>query len=41
MSEVLQELTTLLRTEAMDENRFRGETQDLGFRALFVGNRGI
>jgi acyl-CoA thioesterase-2 len=37
MSEVLQELTTLLRTEAMDENRFRGETQDLGFRALFGG----
>ena len=37
MSEVLQELTALLRTEAMDENRFRGETQDLGFRALFGG----
>jgi len=37
MSDVLQDLIKLLRPVFIGENRFRGETQDLGFRALFGG----
>lgn len=37
MSEVLQDLVTLLKPSPLGENTFRGETQDLGFRALFGG----
>ena len=37
MSDVLQELVKLLRPVSIGENRFRCETQDLGFRALFGG----
>jgi acyl-CoA thioesterase II len=37
MSQVLQELLALLKLEAIEENLFRGASQDLGFRALFGG----
>lgn len=37
MSEVLQELLSLLKLEAIGVNRFRGQCQDLGFRNLFGG----
>ena len=37
MSEVLEELIELLRLEPIGVNRFRGQTQDLGFRNLFGG----
>ena len=37
MSRVLEELLSLLELERIEENLFRGESQDLGFRALFGG----
>lgn len=37
MSEVLEELLTLLDPERIEENLFRGQSQDLGFKALFGG----
>ena len=37
MSDVLQGLVELLEPTEINENTFRGETQDLGFRALFGG----
>lgn len=37
MSEVLQQLLSLLKLEAIGVNRFRGRSQDLGFRNLFGG----
>ena len=37
MSDVLQGLVELLEPAEIGENTFRGETQDLGFRALFGG----
>ena len=37
MSEVLQELLSLLKLEAIGVNRFRGRCQDLGFKNLFGG----
>ena len=37
MSDVLQGLVELLEPTGIGENTFRGETQDLGFRALFGG----
>lgn len=37
MSEVLDALVELLEPTGTGENSFRGETQDLGFRALFGG----
>jgi acyl-CoA thioesterase-2 len=37
MSDVLRELLQLLRLEAIGVNRYRGHSQDLGFRALFGG----
>ena len=37
MSQVLQELVALLSLEAIEENLFRGVSQDLGFRQLFGG----
>ena len=37
MSDVLQGLVELLEPTETGENTFRGETQDLGFRALFGG----
>ena len=37
MSQELQELLSLLKLEPIEENLFRGASQDLGFRALFGG----
>ncbi|WP_372875830.1 acyl-CoA thioesterase II [Pseudomonas sp.] len=37
MSQVLDELVALLSLEAIEENLFRGLSQDLGFRQLFGG----
>lgn len=37
MSDVLQQLVELLRLESIGVNRFRGSSQDLGFRNLFGG----
>jgi acyl-CoA thioesterase-2 len=37
MSQVLQDLLELLKLEAIEENLFRGRSQDLGFRQLFGG----
>ena len=37
MSDVLQQLLGLLKLEAIGVNRFRGQSQDLGFRNLFGG----
>ncbi|TFZ32890.1 acyl-CoA thioesterase II, partial [Pseudomonas syringae] len=37
MSQVLDELVELLTLEAIEENLFRGHSQDLGFRQLFGG----
>ncbi|WP_163867264.1 acyl-CoA thioesterase II [Myxococcus eversor] len=37
MSRVLTELLELLKLEAIEENLFRGRSQDLGFRQLFGG----
>ncbi len=37
MSQVLNELVALLSLEAIEENLFRGVSQDLGFRQLFGG----
>ncbi|MDX1726031.1 MAG: acyl-CoA thioesterase II [Pseudomonas sp.] len=37
MSQVLDELVALLSLEAIEENLFRGRSQDLGFRQLFGG----
>lgn len=37
MSEVLEELLALLDPERIEENLFRGQSQDLGFKALFGG----
>jgi len=37
MSDVLQELLSLLKLEAIGVNRFRGHSQDLGLRNLFGG----
>lgn len=37
MSQVLDDLVSLLSLEAIEENLFRGHSQDLGFRQLFGG----
>lgn len=37
MNEALRQLTDLLNPEKIDEDHFRFESQDLGFRALFGG----
>ncbi|NOJ76973.1 acyl-CoA thioesterase II [Myxococcus xanthus] len=37
MSRVLDELLSLLKLEKIEENLFRGRSQDLGFRQLFGG----
>ncbi|MBJ6764191.1 acyl-CoA thioesterase II [Myxococcaceae bacterium JPH2] len=37
MSRVLDELVSLLKLEPIEENLFRGRSQDLGFRQLFGG----
>ena len=37
MSQVLEELVALLSLENIEENLFRGVSQDLGFRQLFGG----
>jgi acyl-CoA thioesterase II len=37
MSQVLEDLLSLLKLEQIEENLFRGVSQDLGFRALFGG----
>lgn len=37
MSQVLNDLVDLLSLEAIEENLFRGRSQDLGFRQLFGG----
>jgi len=37
MSRVLDELLELLKLEVIEENLFRGKSQDLGFRQLFGG----
>jgi acyl-CoA thioesterase-2 len=37
MSQVLDDLVELLTLEAIEENMFRGRSQDLGFRQLFGG----
>ena len=37
MSHVLDDLVDLLTLEAIEENLFRGRSQDLGFRQLFGG----
>ncbi|WP_338866367.1 acyl-CoA thioesterase II [Myxococcus stipitatus] len=37
MSRVLDELLELLKLESIEENLFRGKSQDLGFRQLFGG----
>jgi len=37
MSHVLEDLVDLLTLEAIEENLFRGRSQDLGFRQLFGG----
>lgn len=37
MSDVLEQLVELLRLESIGVNRFRGHSQDLGFRNLFGG----
>ena len=37
MSQVLDDLVALLSLEAIEENLFRGRSQDLGFRQLFGG----
>ena len=37
MSQVLDELTALLTLETIEEGIYRGQSQDLGFRALFGG----
>lgn len=37
MSQVLEDLVDLLTLEPIEENLFRGRSQDLGFRQLFGG----
>jgi acyl-CoA thioesterase-2 len=37
MSHVLDDLVSLLSLEPIEENLFRGRSQDLGFRQLFGG----
>ena len=37
MSHVLDDLVDLLSLEAIEENLFRGRSQDLGFRQLYGG----
>ena len=37
MSQVLDDLVELLTLEPIEENLFRGRSQDLGFRQLFGG----
>ena len=37
MPDVLAELLDLLELEAIEENLFRGQSQDLGFAAVFGG----
>ena len=37
MSQVLDDLVALLSLEQIEENLFRGSSQDLGFRQLFGG----
>ena len=37
MSQVLDDLVNLLTLEPIEENLFRGRSQDLGFRQLFGG----
>ena len=40
MSQVLDDLVNLLTLAPIEENRFRGSSQDLGFRQLFGGVSG-
>ena len=37
MSRVLEDLLALLKLEPIEENLFRGRSQDLGFRQLYGG----
>lgn len=37
MSQVLQDLLSLLELETIEEGLYRGQSQDLGFAALFGG----
>ena len=37
MSQVLNDLSALLKLEVIEQGIYRGESQDLGFRALFGG----
>ena len=37
MSQVLDDLSALLKLEVIEQGIYRGESQDLGFRALFGG----
>ena len=36
-NDVLEELLTLLKLEKIEENIFRGQSQDLGFGSVFAG----
>ena len=37
MSQVLDDLSALLKLERIEQGIYRGESQDLGFKALFGG----
>ncbi len=37
MNSILDQLVSLLRMETIEENLFRGASQDLGLRQLFGG----
>ena len=37
MSEVLDDLLALLKLEVIEQGIYRGQSQDLGFKALFGG----
>ena len=37
MSQVLEDLVAMLNMEAIEEDLFRGASQDLGFRQMFGG----
>lgn len=37
MSQILQNLLTLLKLETIEQGLYRGQSQDLGFKAVFGG----
>ena len=37
MNPILEQLVSLLNMETIEENLFRGASQDIGFRQLFGG----